>query len=144
MTIAMSRQGNGSFECSGAQIRAQCRHLATVVSIRGEIDAVNADRVRDYIRRFTLGTSSVLLDMTEVSHFAGAGIALLYGFDEDCRAAGVQWTLAASPAVSELLDDDDHEAGFPIAGSVRAALRNLADAIVSRRQQVLPLFKHTA
>lgn len=144
MTIAMSRRGDGSFDCSGAQIRAQCRHLATVVSIRGEIDAVNVDRAREYLRRFTLGTNSVLLDMTEVSHFAGAGISLLYGFDDDCRAAGAQWTLVASPAVIELVSNSDHEAAFPIAGSVREALRTLADAIVSRRQLVLPLIKHTA
>ncbi len=33
---------------------------------------------------------------------------------------------------------------FPIARSVREALRNLAEAIVNRRQLVLPLIKKTA
>ena len=33
---------------------------------------------------------------------------------------------------------------FPIARSVHEALRNLADAIVSRRQLVLPLIKKSA
>ena len=118
-----------------------------MVTIRGEIDAVNVDRVSEYIRRFILGTDPVVLDMSDVSHFAPAGISLLHMLDEDCRAAGVEWTLVASPAVIELLGDgrdEDGAAMFPIARSLHAALRNLADAIVSRRQLVLPLIRKTA
>jgi anti-anti-sigma factor len=148
MTNVTTRQGNCTFDCSGAQIRAHCRHLATVVSIRGEIDAVNVDRVSEYIRRFILGANPVVLDMSGVSKFAAAGISLFYMFDEDCRAAGVEWTLVASPAVIELLgdgcDEDENGAMFPTTRSVHEALRNLADAIVSRRQLVLPLIKKTA
>jgi anti-anti-sigma factor len=141
-----TRRGNYTFECSGAQIRAHCRHLATVVTIRGLIDAVNVDRVSENIRRFILGNHPVVLDMTDVSHFAADGISLLYTLDEDCRAAGVVWTLVASPAVIELLGDgcDENEAMFPIARSVHEALRNLADAIARRRQLVLPLITKTA
>jgi anti-anti-sigma factor len=154
MTIAITpsasnvptRQRNYTFDCGGAQIRAHCRHLATVVTIRGEIDAVNADGAGEYIRRFILGQNPVVLDMSDVSHFAAAGISLLYGFDDDCRAAGVEWTLVAGRAVFELLDErcGGSEAMFPMTRSVHEALRNLADAIVSRRQLVLPLIKKTA
>ena len=66
-----------TFECGGAQIRAHCRHLATVVTIQGEIDAVNVDRIGQYLRRFLLGDSPVVLDMSEVSRFAVAGMSLL-------------------------------------------------------------------
>jgi anti-anti-sigma factor len=150
-TSRTNRQANCTFDCGGAQIRAHCRHLATVVTIRGEIDAVNVDRVSEYIWRFILGNNPVVLDMSDVSHFAPAGISLLCMLDEDCRAAGVEWTLVASPAVVELLGDgcnedeaqDENEAMFPIARSVHEALRNLADAIVSRRQLVLPLIRKT-
>ena len=64
MTIAnaATRQGNGTFDCGGAQIRAHCHHLATVVTIRGEIDAINVDWVGAYIRRFILGNNPVVLD----------------------------------------------------------------------------------
>jgi anti-anti-sigma factor len=150
MTFAnvATRHGYGTFECDGAQIRAQCRHLATVVTIRGEIDAVNVDRVAQHIRRFILGGNPVVLDLIDVSHFAAAGISLVHRLDEDCRAAGVEWTLVASPAAMELLgigrDQDDNAEMFPIARSVREALRTLADAIVNRRQLVLPLIKKTA
>ena len=148
MTIAITKSpsrsaSTGTFDYGGAQIRAHSRQLATVVTIRGEIDAVNVDRVSAYVRRFILQKAHVVVDMTAVSHFAPAGISLLHMLDEDCRADGVEWTLVASPAVIELSGDGD-DAVFPIARSVHTALRNLADAIVSRRQLVLPLIRKTA
>lgn len=147
MTIAIAtRRGNDTFDCSGAQIRAHCRHLATVVTIRGEIDAFNVERASEYIRRFVLANNPVVLDMSGVNPCAAAGISLLSAFDDECRAAGVEWTLVASPAVFEVLDDgcDHDEAMFPVTHSVNEALRDLANAIVIRRQQVLPLIKKTA
>jgi anti-anti-sigma factor len=138
------RPGNGTVDCGGAQIRAHCHHLATVVTIRGEIDAVNVDWVSEHIRRFINGGNPVVLNLSDVNLFAVAGISLLEGFDEDCRAAGVEWTLVASPAVIELLGDGCDEDVFPFTRSVHEALRNRADAIVSRRQLVLPLIKRTA
>lgn len=147
MTIAtVTRQGNYIFDCGGAEIRAHCRHLATVVTIRGEIDAVNVDRVSEYLRRFVVTSNPVVLDISAVGDFAAAGISLLSMFDDECRAAGVEWTLVASPAVIDLLGEgcEQDEAMFPIARSAHEALRNLANAIVNRRQLVLPLIKKTA
>lgn len=146
MTIAISTSAsnvrNCAVDCGGAQIRAHCRHLATVVTIQGEIDAVNVDHVSEYVRRFIVGDNPVVLDMSGVSQFALAGIAFLYRLDEDCYTAGLEWKLVARPAVIELLGE---EAGiFPITGSVHEALYDLANAIVSRRQLVLPLIKKTA
>ena len=139
MTIAIARRETATFDCGGAQIRAHCRHLATVVSVRGEIDGLNADAVAQHLQRFILGDGSLVLDLIDVSRFAAAGISVLQGFDEECRIVGVEWTLVASPSVIAMLDDD-----FPVAHSVREALRDVADAIVSRRQLVLPLIKKTA
>jgi anti-anti-sigma factor len=144
MTIAITtdRRRDCTFDCCGAQVRAHYRHLATVVTIRGDIDAVNVDRVSEYVRRFILGQNPMVLDMSGVSHISPAGVALLNVVDEACYAAGVGWTLVGSPAVIELLGGDG--AAFPIARTVHEALRNVADAIVSRRQLVLPLIKKTA
>ncbi len=141
ITAVATRHGYGTFDCDGAQIRAHCRHLATVVTIRGDINAANVDRISEYLWRFTLGSNPVVLDLSEVGHFAAAGVSLVQRLDEDCRAAGVEWTLVASPAVMGLLGGDGE---LPVARSVREALRNLAEAIVNRRQLVLPLIKKTA
>ena len=146
MTTAnvVTRRGNGTLDCDGAQIRAYCHHLATVVTIRGVVDAANVDWVGAYILRFILGSNPVVLDLSDLSHFAAEGVSLLRSFDDDCRAAGVEWTLVAGPAISELLHDGRDEDEFPMTRSVREALHNLADAIASRRQLMLPLIRKTA
>lgn len=145
MTIAGNQTGHDNcvFDCDGAQVRAHYRHLATVVHIRGEIDDDNVDRLSDHIARFTLGENPVVLDVADVSEFAEAGISLLYAFDADCRAAGVDWTLVASSAVTQVLDDTGHDASFPIMRSVHEALQDRADAIVLRRRMALPLVRKT-
>lgn len=139
MTIAdvLTRDQNGIFECGGAWVRAHRRQLATVVTIRGEIDACNADPIGEHIRRFILGEDRVVLDMGGVTEFATAGISLLETFDDACRAEGVQWTLVASPAVAELVADG----GFSDNYSVPEALHELADAIARRRRMTLPLVR---
>lgn len=148
----VARWRNSTVDCCGARMRAYLHHMATVVSVRGEIDGINADQVSAYIRRFNLGTNPLVLDLSAVSDFSAAGISILCGLDEDCRAAGVEWTLVPSPAVAEQLGDtraghgthDGNGIHFPIARSVHRALHNLSDAIASRRQQVLPLIQKTA
>jgi anti-anti-sigma regulatory factor len=143
ITDVETRQANGVFDCHGAQIRAQCRHLATVVTIRGEIGAENVDPIAEHIRRFTLGENSLVLDLSDVSKFAGAGVWLLYAFDESCRAAGVEWTLVPGTAVTTALDDDRDDA-FAMTPSVREVLNDLSEAIIRRRRMALPLVRKTA
>ena len=143
MTIAdvLTREQNGAFHCGGAWVRAQRRQLATVVTIRGEIDALNVDQVGDHIRRFVVGEDRVVLDMSDVSQFAAAGISLLQIFDEGCRSEGVQWTLVASPAVTELIGEGAEGNASGSADSVHEALHDMADAIACRRRLVLPLVR---
>jgi anti-anti-sigma factor len=138
------RYGNPSIDCGGAQIRAQCRHLAMVVTIHGDIDATNVNRVSEHTRHFILPTNSLVLDLSGVDSFAAEGISLLYRIDEACRAAGMEWTLVASHAVIERLQDSGEGASFPMTRSVHRALRDLADVIVRRRQLLLPLIGKTA
>ncbi len=146
MTTAITSpvRGNGTVDCSGAFVRAHCRHLATVVTIRGEVDTVNVDQVSRHIRRFVDGTNPVVLDLTDLTHFAAAGIGLLCALDEECRAAGVEWTVVTNPRRDALLGDDSGESPFPVSRSVHQALRNLADAITWRRQSMLSLLKKSA
>ncbi len=135
---------NPAVDCGGAQIRAHCHHLATVVTIRGAIDAVNIDRISEYARRFILTESPVVLDLSGVTSFAAIGISLLYVLDEDSRAAELEWTLIPSHAVTERLRGHGDEAMFPTARSVPHALRHFADVITTRRELLLPLIRKTA
>jgi anti-anti-sigma regulatory factor len=83
----------------------------------------------------------VVLDVADVREFAEAGISLLHAFDAKCRAAGVDWTLVASSAVTQVLDGGGHDTSFPIMRSVHEALKDRADAIVLRRRMALPLVR---
>jgi anti-anti-sigma factor len=132
------------FDCGGAQIRAQCRHLATVVTVNGAIDALNIDRVSEYSRHFILADRPFVLDLTGVQCLAAQGIHFLCRVDDDCRVAGVEWALIASPAVVRLLEITHDEAAFPAADSVREALHRFADEISARRRLLLPLLTKTA
>lgn len=140
ITTVATERGYGTVDCDGAQVRAQCRHLATVVTVRGQVDLDNVDAVSATVRRFFVGSNPVVLDLCDVSDFAAGAVSLLHEVDEASRVAGLEWTLVADRAVIELLDDET----FPVADSVREALRNLAEAIVNRRRLVLPLIKKTA
>jgi anti-anti-sigma factor len=147
MTIAFTgpvgKTVSGIVDCGGAQIRAHYRHLATVVTVRGEIDAVNVDQVSEYVRRFVLGDHPIVLDLSALDHFSSAGLGLLCALDEECRAADVEWVVVTNAVIDALLGGPD-EVMFPVTTSVHGALRNLADAITWRRQVVLPLVKKSA
>jgi anti-anti-sigma factor len=132
--------GNPPFDCDGAQIRAHCRQLATVVTINGHIDGTNIDRVTQYIRRFILAEKAFVLDLSGVNSFSEEGISLLYTVDDDCKAAGVEWSLIASRPVLLVCDD---EIDYVIAESVPEALNHFADAMLARRR-LLSLLTNTA
>lgn len=132
-----------TIDCGGARLRAHCRHLATVVTISGDIDAVNTDTISLYIRRLLLVKNPLILDLSGVSSCSAAGISLLANVDDDCGAAAVEWTVVASPPVMELLGEEG-DAMFPIARSVHEALSSLANMISARRQLLLPLIRRTA
>ena len=55
--------GNPPFDCDGAQIRACSRQLATVVTVTGDLDDANIDKVSQYTKRFVLREKPVVLDL---------------------------------------------------------------------------------
>src|ERR1700757_1662842 len=118
-----------AFDCGRAQIRPHCRHLATVVTIDGEIDAVNVDRVIECVRRFMLAKNPLVLDMSNMNSFAAEGLSLFRIIAEECPAAGVEWILVPGPAVTDRLRDADYDAVIPVARSVHEALHDFADVI---------------
>jgi len=139
MTATIS---TSAFACGRAQIRSHFRHLATVITVDGEIDADNADPIISYIRRMILAGDPVVLDLTGVKSCEPQCISLSERVAEDCRRAAVEWTLVASPAVIRSLAGADE--AFPVATTVRAALHRFAAGIDSRRQMLLPLVRKSA
>lgn len=138
------RHAHLPFDCDGALVRAQCRHLATVVTITGTVDARNVDQVITYARRFNLPDKPFVLDLTGVDTFAAQAVRLLYAVDEACTAAGLEWAVIPSQAVSLTMLVTHGDIDFPTATTVHEALQFFADATTARRRVLLPLFNKTA
>jgi anti-anti-sigma regulatory factor len=133
--------GNPTYECGGAQIRAHCRQLATVVTITGVIDDTNLDRVSQRATRFILDEKPFVLDLSGVNSFPLHSISLLCAVDDACVGAGVEWSLITCPAVERAMHDDQIE--IPATASVSDALHHFAD-VRDERRRLLPLLGKTA
>jgi anti-anti-sigma regulatory factor len=138
------RHAHLPFDCNGAFVRAQCRHLATVVTITGSVDASNVDQVIKYAERFNLPDKPFVLDLTGLETFGAQAVGLLYAVDEACAAAGLEWAVIPSQAVSLTLLVTHGDINFPTATTVHEALQFFADATTARRRLLLPLFTKSA
>jgi anti-anti-sigma regulatory factor len=135
--------GNPAFECDGAQVRACSRQLATVVTVTGDLDDANLDKITQYTRRFVLREKPVVLDLSGVSSATSHIISLLSDLDDACSAAGIEWSLIASQPVSRAVSAFDERLELPTVESVADALHNFADAMLARRR-LLPLLHKSA
>jgi anti-anti-sigma factor len=135
--------GNQAVDCDGAQLRALCRQLATVVTVTGDINDANVDHISAYSKRFVLTDKPFVVDLSGVNSFGPECISLLYGIDENCDRVGVEWLIIASQPVSRTLRLFGEGETFPVVGSVAEALHHFADSIGERRR-LLPLLTKTA
>ena len=71
-------------------------------------------------------------------------VRLLYSLDAACSAAGVEWAVLPSAAVTRALLITHEDTSFPTVGSVHEALQYFADASSARRRLLLPLLTKTA
>jgi anti-anti-sigma regulatory factor len=130
-------------DCDGAQLRAQCRQLAIVVSISGCIEDGNVDGLIERMRHYVLSEKPLVLDLSEVRAFAADGLRLLEAIDELCAAAGDEWSLVASQSVTRALRlRGDHNAYLTVE-SVPDALHHFSD-VMSERRRLLPLLGKSA
>lgn len=135
--------GNQAVDCDGAQMRAVCRQLATVVTVTGDITELNVDLISAYSRRFVLSEKPYVLDLSGVTSFSPECISLLYTVDDDCDHVGVEWSVVASQPVHRTLRLFGEGDTFPVVGSVAEALHHFADRIGERRR-LLPILTKTA
>lgn len=136
------RYGNPPSDCGGAQLSAQSRHLATLLTISGAIDAKNVDRLYERSGCFVLPDTGFVLDLSGVTSFTADGVRLLSQLDDACTAAGIEWALVASRVVADRLSSG--HALYPFASSVPEALHRFADGIFARRRMLLPLLTKSA
>ena len=135
--------GNPALDCSGAQMRALCRQLATVVTVSGEINESNLDRISAYAQRFVLTEKPFVLDLTGVNSFRRNVFHCCTPSTRIADHAGVEWSVVASQPVNRTLRLFGERETFPTVGSVAEALHDFADCIGERRR-LLPLLTKTA
>jgi anti-anti-sigma regulatory factor len=135
------RYGNPMLDCHGAQLRAQCRQLATVVTVNGRLDSKNIEAVGQQARRFIIAEKPFVLDMSGVEACGALTLPFLRTVDEQCRIIGVEWVLIPSSAVNRRLRPENAE--FAVAASVPDAIEHFADDLESRRR-LLPLLAKIA
>ncbi|MDH6198588.1 anti-anti-sigma regulatory factor [Mycobacterium frederiksbergense] len=135
------RYGNPAVVCDGASMRAHCRQLATVVTIKGDIHSDNIDQIASYVSRFILAEKPLALDLSGVNSFVPHAISLFYDIDERCGALGVDWTVITSQSVATEIRRQ--ESGVPLSASVPEALHHFAEGNIARRR-LLPLLTKSA
>lgn len=134
--------GNDAVFCGAAEVAAQSRHLATLLTISGDVDATNVESLYERTGCFVLPDTGIVLDLSGVTSFAIDGVRLIARIDEACRRAGIDWALVASRAVADRLARTDTL--YPLAASVPEALHGFADRIVNRRTALLPFLIRSA
>lgn len=142
MTSFTSRYGNPARDFKGAHVWAHCRHGATVVAIRGRLDAGNVAQVTESALRAVATDSRLVLDLSGVTTFTPRAAALITAVDEHCLAVGVDWALVPSEAVTQRLRAD--QGYLPVINSVAAAEHRFDDQLLRRRGLVMPLLRRTA
>jgi anti-anti-sigma factor len=112
-------------ECRGAWLHRYTRYGVTVLAIGGQIDACNADQIREHVHRYASAAAALVVDMTQVEFFAVQGLRNLMMLGERCRNAGVEWALVGSRSVHRLLRVADVDRALPIEHSTDAALQRI-------------------
>jgi anti-anti-sigma factor len=118
----------------GVYMRAQLRHLATILTISGYIDATNIDRVSSYATRLVPVGNALLLDLSGVTFFAAQGISVLVTVDDACDKADSPWALVTNHAIDRVLRISEHDDILPVASSVPDGMQYFADLARVRRQ----------
>jgi anti-anti-sigma factor len=126
-----------SADRGGFDMRAQLRHLATILTISGDIDARNIDRVSAYATRLVPVGNALLLDLSGVAFFAAQGISVLVAVGDACDEAESPWALVTSHAVDRVLRISEHDYILPVASSVPDGMQYFAD--LARVRQQVPL-----
>ena len=74
-------------DCAGAGLRVHAHNVATVVCVSGEIDASNADRVGEAIRRFSRQKAPLILNLSQLDFLGIAGFRALITLNHEHQQA---------------------------------------------------------
>lgn len=88
-----SRYGDLAGARDGVEIQAYLSHLATVVTISGDVDATNIARVTADVTCLVEVGNALLVDPSAVGFFAAHSLSVLLAIDAACQHAELPWAL---------------------------------------------------
>jgi anti-anti-sigma factor len=118
--------GRCNIDCNGAQMRAHRRDQVTVVTVTGDIDAMNLDRFYDYTSRFLGEAQGLILDLSGIEFLCARGISVLITLDNLRRMARTHWAIVGGLFIRRLLHIGDPTDALPTATSELEALNTIA------------------
>lgn len=126
---------------AGAEVCSYPRPPATVIAVRGDVDAAAADLVGTRLMGFTHLDQPLVLDLTGVAFLGPAGLRAVLRFAAACRRANLEWMLVTSPAMDFLLRSYTSSHGLPVVRTVGEAIQRLGEMPDTpwRRHCITPL-----
>src|SRR5246500_5066919 len=109
MSVAQSWQ-----QTRTAQFSARREPSGTVITVRGELDAANADQLAAYVQRNVTRSRRVILDLRGLEFIGTAGFSALLRINVACSGTQVRWAMVPSQAVSRLLRLCDPDSTLPV------------------------------
>jgi anti-anti-sigma factor len=88
-----------------------------LVTVRGEVDATNSRALAGYVERQVVGSTRLVLDLTHIDFFGGAGFAALHNVNVICARYGFSWVLIVGPQVRRFLRICDPDNLLPVQDS---------------------------
>lgn len=102
------------------------RPSAILVSVTGEIDAVNAGHLTEYATRYLDGHRALVLDLEGLRFFGTDGLVALDEIRRHCAVEGIDWSVIPGRAVAKLLEISGDSSTFPMSDSIPEVWRKLA------------------
>jgi anti-anti-sigma factor len=96
-----------------------------LITVHGEIDAVNAMTLARYVERRVTGSRRLVVDLQTVEFFAASGFAALTNIGVVCARTRVRWSLLAGPHVARVLRVCDVDGELPVAAPSAKYFRTL-------------------
>jgi hypothetical protein len=119
-------------DCHGAVIRAYARSVATVLTVRGDVDALNSDSVYRHLGRFNRLETALILDITEAK-VADLGALCRFVADDCDEPGGVAKAIVARPEVRAALRNRVDGEPVPVFGTVADAVQLFVRNLQARR-----------
>jgi anti-anti-sigma factor len=110
------------WESHTARFDAHRGRSGAVITVRGEVDAANADALAEYVQRCAGYCEWLVLDLSGLDFIATAALSALHTINDRCAAMDVYWTLVPSPAVSKVLKFCEPDPVLPSDESLTDAL----------------------